>query len=283
MAQVAEGRLDLVVAATGDAVMMVESEAKELTEDEMLGAVMFAHEEIKKVVDAIIELAEQAAKDPWDLAVTDNSAIKAELKELVGDRHRRRLQADRQVGALERAQRGARQGQGSLRRRGRPDPRWRANKMVKKVEADIVRGAILKDGSRIDGRKLDQVRPIEAMVGFLPRTHGSALFTRGETQAICTTTLGTKDSEQMIDGLDGLSYRSFMLHYNFPPYSVGEVGRFGAPGRREVGHGKLAWRALRPMLPSQGRVPLHDPHPLATSPSPTARPRWRRCAAAAWR
>ena len=130
-----------------------------------------------------------------------------------------------------------------------------ANKMVKKVEADIVRGAILKDGSRIDGRKLDQVRPIEAMVGFLPRTHGSALFTRGETQAICTTTLGTKESEQMIDGLEGLSYQRFMLHYNFPPYSVGEVGRFGAPGRREVGHGKLAWRALHPMLPTHDDFP----------------------------
>jgi polyribonucleotide nucleotidyltransferase len=123
------------------------------------------------------------------------------------------------------------------------------------VEADIVRTAILKEGARIDGRKLDEVRPIEAIVGFLPRTHGSSLFTRGETQAICTTTLGTKDAEQMIDGLEGLSYSSFMLHYNFPPYSVGEVGRFGAPGRREVGHGKLAWRALNPVLPSKEDFP----------------------------
>src|SRR5690606_13621810 len=128
-------------------------------------------------------------------------------------------------------------------------------KLVKKLESDIVRKAILKDGTRIDGRTTTQVRPIEATVGFLPRTHGSALFTRGETQAICTTTLGTKDSEQMIDGLTGLSYESFMLHYNFPPYSVGEVGRFGAPGRREVGHGKLAWRALRPMLPAKADFP----------------------------
>ena len=134
-------------------------------------------------------------------------------------------------------------------------PQMTASKLIKKLEAEIVRGAILKDGQRIDGRKLDQVRPIEAMVGFLPRTHGSALFTRGETQAICTTTLGTKDSEQMIDGLEGLSYTSFMLHYNFPPYSVGEVGRFGAPGRREVGHGKLAWRALHPVLPSKEDFP----------------------------
>ena len=135
-------------------------------------------------------------------------------------------------------------------------------KLVKKLEADIVRTAILKDGRRIDGRDTKTVRPIEAMVGFLPRTHGSALFTRGETQAIVTTTLGTKESEQMIDGLEGLSYSRFMLHYNFPPYSVGEVGRFGAPSRRETGHGKLAWRALHPMLPSEGGVPLHDPRPL---------------------
>src|SRR3546814_6564271 len=123
-------------------------------------------------------------------------------------------------------------------------------KLVKKLEAEIVRTAILKDGRRIDGHNTTQIRPIEAGVQFLPRTHGSAVFTRGETQAICTTTLGTKDAEQMIDGLNGLSYERFLLHYNFPPYSVGEVGRFGAPGRREVGHGKLAWRALRPVLPT---------------------------------
>jgi polyribonucleotide nucleotidyltransferase len=138
-----------------------------------------------------------------------------------------------------------------------------AGKLIKKLEAEIVRTAILKDGQRIDGRKLDQVRPIEAIVGFLPRTHGSSLFTRGETQAICTTTLGTKDSEQMIDGLEGLSYSSFMLHYNFPPYSVGEVGRFGAPGRREVGHGKLAWRALQPRAAEQGRLPLYHPRSVS--------------------
>jgi polyribonucleotide nucleotidyltransferase len=254
MAQVAEGRLDLVVAATQDAVMMVESEAKELTEEEMLGAVMFAHDECKKVVGAIIKLAEQAAKDPWDLAVSDNSAMKAEIKKLVGTDIAKaykltdksaRSNALNEARAKVKAAYADQDGQTAMT----------ANKLVKKVEADIVRGAILKDGSRIDGRKLDQVRPIEATVGFLPRTHGSALFTRGETQAICTTTLGTKDSEQMIDGLTGLSYESFMLHYNFPPYSVGEVGRFGAPGRREVGHGKLAWRALRPMLPPKEEFP----------------------------
>jgi polyribonucleotide nucleotidyltransferase len=133
--------------------------------------------------------------------------------------------------------------------------RMTAIKLTKKLEAEIVRGAILKDGKRIDGRKVDQVRPIEAMVGLLPRTHGSALFTRGETQAICTVTLGTKDAEQMIDGLEGLSYNPFMLHYNFPPYSVGEVGRFGFTSRRETGHGKLAWRALHPVLPNREDFP----------------------------
>ncbi|MFM9827489.1 MAG: polyribonucleotide nucleotidyltransferase, partial [Sphingomonas sp.] len=136
-----------------------------------------------------------------------------------------------------------------------PQDQMAATKLMKKLEAEIVRGAILKDGQRIDGRTTTQIRPIEAMVHFLPRAHGSALFTRGETQSICTTTLGTKDAEQMIDGLTGLSYERFMLHYNFPPYSVGEVGRFGAPGRREVGHGKLAWRALHPVLPSMEEFP----------------------------
>ncbi|MBO9519697.1 MAG: polyribonucleotide nucleotidyltransferase [Porphyrobacter sp.] len=254
MTEVAEGRLDLVVAATQDAVMMVESEAKELTEEEMLGAVMFAHDESRKVIGAIIKLAEQAAKEPWDLEVADNSAMKAEIKKLVGDDiaaaykltdKSARSNALNEARAKVKAAYAEADGQTSMT----------ANKLTKKVEADIVRTAILKDGARIDGRKLDQVRPIEISAGFLPRTHGSALFTRGETQAICTTTLGTKDSEQMIDGLNGLSYESFMLHYNFPPYSVGEVGRFGAPGRREVGHGKLAWRALRPMLPSKEDFP----------------------------
>jgi len=249
-----EGRLDLIVAATGDAVMMVESEARELTEEEMLGAVMFAHDECKKVVKAIIQLAEQAAKEPWDLDVTDNSAMKAEIKKLVGDDIAKaykltdksaRSNALNEARAKVKAAYADADGQTSMT----------ANKLTKKVEADIVRGAILKDGSRIDGRKLDQVRPIEASVGFLPRAHGSALFTRGETQAICSTTLGTKESEQMIDGLGGLTYERFMLHYNFPPYSVGEVGRFGAPSRRDIGHGKLAWRALHNVLPSHDDFP----------------------------
>ncbi|HTN13875.1 MAG TPA: polyribonucleotide nucleotidyltransferase [Sphingomonadaceae bacterium] len=250
-----EGRLDLVVAATYDAVMMVESEAKELTEEEMLGAVMFAHEESRKVVKAIVDLAEQAAKDPWEIDLSDNTAdMKKKLKTLVGkDIAAAYKLTDKSArsNALNAARAKAKEafaGEGG-------QTQMVAGKLVKKLEAEIVRTAILKDGARIDGRKLDQVRPIESIVGFLPRTHGSALFTRGETQAICTTTLGTKDSEQMIDGLGGLSYENFMLHYNFPPYSVGEVGRFGAPGRREIGHGKLAWRALHPVLPSKEDFP----------------------------
>ena len=250
-----DGRLDLVVAATQDAVMMVESEAKELSEEDMLGAIMFAHDESRKVIGAIIDLAEQAAKEPWDLpAADDNSAMKKKLKTLVGkdiaaaykmtDKSQR---SDALNVARAKAKEAYAEEDGQTQ--------MTAGKVVKKLESEIVRGAILKDGQRIDGRKTDEVRPIEAMVGLLPRTHGSALFTRGETQAICTTTLGTKDAEQMIDGLEGLSYNNFMLHYNFPPYSVGEVGRFGFTSRRETGHGKLAYRALHPVLPSHEDFP----------------------------
>ncbi|MBC2660896.1 polyribonucleotide nucleotidyltransferase [Novosphingobium flavum] len=250
-----EGRLDLVVAATDSAVMMVESEAKELSEDEMLGAVLFAHDECRKVIGAIIQLAEKAAKEPWQIDLTDNTAdIKKKLKDLVGkDVAAAYKLTDKSArsNALNEARAKAK---AAFADEG-PQTQMVAIKTMKKVEADIVRTAILKDGQRIDGRTTTQVRPIESMVGFLPRTHGSALFTRGETQTICTTTLGTKDAEQMIDGLEGLRYESFMLHYNFPPYSVGEVGRFGAPGRREVGHGKLAWRALHPVLPSKDEFP----------------------------
>ena len=254
LSEAASGQLDLVVAATDSAVMMVESEAKELSEEVMLGGVMFAHGEIRKVVGAIIALAEKAAKEPWTVAVSDNSGIKDKLKKLVGkdiaaaykltDKSAR-ANALNDIRAKAKEAFAGEDGQTQMV----------AGKVVKKLEAEIVRGAILKDGTRIDGRKVNQVRAIESIVGFLPRTHGSALFTRGETQSICTTTLGTKDAEQMIDGLDGLSYQSFMLHYNFPPYSVGEVGRFGAPGRREVGHGKLAWRALHPVLPAKEDFP----------------------------
>jgi polyribonucleotide nucleotidyltransferase len=253
--QTAESELDLVVAGTRDAVLMVESEAKELSEEVMLGAVMFAHEQSKKVVDAIIRLAEQAAKDPWELPEdTTGGEILGKLRELAGSgleqAYKLTKKAER-VAALAAAKTPLKDAYADAD----PGTKLKATKLGKKLEAEIVRTAILKEGRRIDGRDTKTVRPIEAMVGFLPRTHGSALFTRGETQAIVTTTLGTKDSEQMIDGLTGLSYERFMLHYNFPPYSVGEVGRFGAPGRREVGHGKLAWRALRPMLPSHEEFP----------------------------
>ncbi|MBO9603671.1 MAG: polyribonucleotide nucleotidyltransferase [Novosphingobium sp.] len=252
--EAAAGALDLVVAATGNAVMMVESQARELSEEVMLGAVIFAHDECKKVVNAIIDLAEKAAKEPWDVATSDNSAIKAKLKDLIGKdiaAAYRLTDKSARSNALNEARAKAKEAFANED----AQTQMVAIKSVKKVEADIVRGAILKDGTRIDGRTTTQVRPIESMVGFLPRAHGSALFTRGETQSICTTTLGTKDSEQMIDGLEGLSYSSFMLHYNFPPYSVGEVGRFGAPSRRDVGHGKLAWRALQAVLPAKEDFP----------------------------
>jgi len=255
--EVKAGELDLVVAATDTAVMMVESEAKELSEEVMLGAVMFAHKESRKVIDAIIQLAEKAAKDPWEIDLGDgNAELKAKLKGLIGAdiaaAYKLTNKSERS-NALNAARDKAKE---YFTAEGLdPQAVMAGIKLVKKLEAEIVRTAILKDGQRIDGRTTTQIRPIEAMVGFLPRTHGSALFTRGETQAICTTTLGTKDAEQMIDGLNGLSYERFMLHYNFPPYSVGEVGRFGAPGRREVGHGKLAWRALHPVLPSHDEFP----------------------------
>jgi polyribonucleotide nucleotidyltransferase len=215
---------------------------------------MFAHRSIQPVIDAIIRLAEKAAKDPWDLAITDDKAMLATLKKAIGkdiDAAYRLSGKSARQSALAEAKNKAK----AVFADGTPQEQMKAGKLFKKLEGNIVRGAILKEGRRIDGRDTKTVRPIEAMVGFLPRTHGSALFTRGETQSIVTTTLGTADAEQMIDGLDGLRYERFMLHYNFPPYSVGEVGRFGAPGRREIGHGKLAWRALHPLLPAKEEFP----------------------------
>ena len=253
--QVEAGKLDLVVAATYDAVMMVESEAKELSEEVMLGAVQFAHKACKDVIKQIVKLAEQAAKDPWPMAEqADLSAAKDKLKKLIGkDIAAAYKITDKSArsNALNEARAKAKEAFSDAA----PQDQMAANKLMKKLEAEIVRGAILKDGTRIDGRTTTQIRPIVAETHFLPRAHGSALFTRGETQTIATCTLGTKDSEQMIDGLTGLRYEHFMLHYNFPPYSVGEVGRFGAPGRREVGHGKLAWRALHGVLPTKEDFP----------------------------
>jgi polyribonucleotide nucleotidyltransferase len=253
--QVAEGDLDLVVAATYDAVMMVESEANELSEDVMLGAVLFAHDACKEIVKAIVKLAEQAAKDPWDMPEqADLGAAKDKLKKLIGKdiaAAYKLTDKSARANALNEARAKAKEAFTDAT----PQDQMAATKLMKKLEAEIVRGAILKDGTRIDGRSTTQIRPIVGETHFLPRAHGSALFTRGETQTIATCTLGTKESEQMIDGLGGLKYESFMLHYNFPPYSVGEVGRFGAPGRREVGHGKLAWRALHPVLPKKEDFP----------------------------
>ncbi len=248
-------KLDLVAAGTSDAVLMVESEAHELSEEVMLGAVMFVHENGKKVIDAIIRLAEKAAKDPWELKLDDGAAAKkTALKKLVGKdieaAYKLTVKQER-VAALDAARAKAKESFADAE----PAEKLKLSKLVKKLEADIVRGAILKDGRRIDGRGKEDVRAIMAEVQVLPRTHGSALFTRGETQAIVTTTLGTADDEQMIDAIYGISHENFLLHYNFPPYSVGEVGRFGAPGRREVGHGKLAWRALRPVLPTKEEFP----------------------------
>jgi polyribonucleotide nucleotidyltransferase len=256
-AQVAEGDLDLVVAATYDAVMMVESEANELSEEVMLGAVMFAHDACREVIKAIVKLAEQAAKDPWELNIgDDNEALKAKIKKLIGkdiEAAYKLTDKSARSNALNEARDKAKAmfAEDGLE----PQEVMAGIKLTKKLEAEIVRGAILKSGKRIDGRTTTQIRPIVAETHFLPRAHGSALFTRGETQTIATCTLGTKDAEQMIDGLTGVHYESFMLHYNFPPYSVGEVGRFGAPGRREVGHGKLAWRALHPVLPNKDDFP----------------------------
>ena len=253
--QVEAGKLDLVVAATYDAVMMVESEAKELSEEVMLGAVQFAHKACKDVIKQIVKLAEQAAKEPWAMAEqADLSAAKDKLKKLIG----KDIAAAYKItdkSARSNALNEARAKAKLAFADATPQDQMAANKLMKKLEAEIVRGAILKDGTRIDGRTTTQIRPIVAETHFLPRAHGSALFTRGETQTIATCTLGTKDSEQMIDGLTGLRYEHFMLHYNFPPYSVGEVGRFGAPGRREVGHGKLAWRALHGVLPTKEDFP----------------------------
>ncbi|WP_438956607.1 polyribonucleotide nucleotidyltransferase [Cognatiyoonia sp.] len=248
-----EQRLDLVVAGTKDAVMMVESEAYELTEDEMLGAVTFAHEQIQPVIDLIIDLAEEAAKDPFEFEAPDYSNLYATLKK-AGEKAMSKAFAitDKQerTAAVAAAREEILAG---LSEEQLEDPNLGA--AMKKLEAGVLRGDVVKKGKRIDGRALDTVRPIVSETGVLPRTHGSALFTRGETQGLVVTTLGTGDDEQMIDALSGMYKSNFMLHYNFPPYSVGEAGRVGPPGRREIGHGKLAWRALQAVLPAATDFP----------------------------
>ncbi len=251
-----ETALDLVVAGTTDAVLMVESEAKELPEDIMLGAVMYGHEHFQPVLDAIVKLAERAAKEPWELKPLDNSEMVAKVREIadsglreaytIASKQERRdgiaQVKEKVVAELERED----------------DDSAVAGKVsgaFKQAEKDVVRGSILDTKIRIDGRDLVTVRPISCEVGILPRTHGSALFTRGETQSLVVTTLGTGEDEQFVDALQGTYKETFMLHYNFPPYSVGEVGRMGSPGRREIGHGKLAWRAVHPVLPDREQFP----------------------------
>ncbi len=248
-----EQRLDLVVAGTKDAVMMVESEAYELTEDEMLGAVTFAHEQIQPVIDLIIDLAEEAAKEPFDFTPDDYSELSAAVKAAGEDKMRAAYAiTDKQerTSAVAQAKDDI---IASLTEEQQEDSNL--GSALKKLESSVLRGDVVKNGRRIDGRALDEIRPIVSEVGILPRTHGSALFTRGETQGLVVTTLGTGDDEQMIDSLTGMYKTNFMLHYNFPPYSVGEVGRVGSPGRREIGHGKLAWRALQAVLPAATDFP----------------------------
>ncbi len=252
--QLAESDLNLVVAGTSDAVLMVESEAKELSEEVMLGAVVHGHKEMQAVINMIIELAEDCAKAPWDIAEPeDKSELKAKISGLAEKGLRaaygNTVKQERTV-AISEVKASVKE---ALAEEDIAEDD--INDMLKKIEKDIVRGNILKSGERIDGRKLDQVRGIQSEAGVLPRSHGSALFTRGETQALVVTTLGTGDDEQIIDALEG-SYRSnFMLHYNFPPYSVGEAGRVGFTSRREIGHGKLAWRALQAVLPTKEEFP----------------------------
>ncbi|WP_376098771.1 polyribonucleotide nucleotidyltransferase [Roseomonas sp. CCTCC AB2023176] len=253
--QIKTSELDLIVAGTAEGVLMVESEAKELTEDVMLGAVRFGHAAFQPVIQGIIELAERAAKDAWPMPEPSEAeaALKAKISELG-----RAAMAE----AYKETQKLVRQGKVSAVKKdiaakleAEGIDASAAKGLMKDLEADVVRGNILDTGIRIDGRDTKTVRPIVAEVGILPRAHGSALFTRGETQALCVATLGTGQDEQIIDALAGEYREDFMLHYNFPPYSVNETGRMGSPGRREVGHGKLAWRAIHPLLPPKEQFP----------------------------
>jgi len=248
-----EQRLDLIVAGTADAVMMVESEAYELSEEEILGAVVFGHEQMQPVIDMIIGMAEEAAKAPFDFQAPDSSALYAKVAGL-GETAMRAAFAITDKQQRQAAISAAR----TMITEGLSEDEA-ADKALgacfKKLESNVLRGDVIATGRRIDGRDLTTVRPIVCETGLLPRTHGSALFTRGETQGLVVTTLGTGDDEQIIDALHGSSRSNFMLHYNFPPYSVGEAGRMSGPGRREIGHGKLAWRALQAVLPAATDFP----------------------------
>ncbi len=249
--------LDLVVAGTADAVLMVESEAKELSEETMLKAVMTGHAGFQPVIQAIIRLAEKAAKEPRELPPDDRSTVEKAVLE-VGEADLRAAysitQKQERYAAVDAVKAKV---MASLAPEG-ADPKFPAAEVAEafhNAQAKVVRWNILDHKRRIDGRDLTTVRPILAQVGVLPRTHGSALFTRGETQALVVATLGTGEDEQYVDSLEGTYKERFLLHYNFPPYSVGETGRMGSPGRREIGHGKLAWRAIRPMLPTAAEFP----------------------------
>ncbi len=248
-----ENRLDLVVAGTRNAVMMVESEAYELSEEEMLGAVNFGHEQMQVVIDMIIDMAEEAAKTPFEFEPRDDSELYAKVKSAGEDLVRKAFavkdKQERNDAIIEAKAQIAE----SLSEEEAVSRAF--GECFKKLESEVLRGDLVKSGKRIDGRSLTEVRPIVAETGLLPRTHGSALFTRGETQSICVVTLGTGDDEQIVDALYGESRENFMLHYNFPPFSVGETGRMGSPGRREIGHGKLAWRALQAVLPAATDFP----------------------------
>jgi polyribonucleotide nucleotidyltransferase len=256
--EMSESQLDLVVAGTQDAVLMVESEAKELSEEIMLGAVMFGHRHFQPVIEAIIKLAEKAAKEPRELVVPDGAALEKEMRGLV-EKDLRAAYAIAEKAERHKAIDGAKER--VMNHFCPPEveqpkyPKLQVAGAFKDLEAKIVRWNILDKGTRIDGRDVKTVRPINCEVGVLPRTHGSALFTRGETQALVVATLGTGEDEQYIDALQGTYKETFLLHYNFPPFSVGETGRLGAPGRREIGHGKLAWRAIRPVLPAHTEFP----------------------------
>ena len=253
-----ESKMDLVVAGTADAVMMVESEIQELDEQTVLGGVTFAHKGMQPVIDAIIELAEHAAKEPFDFEAEDTDALKAKMFKLVGKDIAAGYKITKKQDRHEAIQNARAKAVAEFAKSETNPDGYDSNKLggvFKELEADVVRRGILDTGVRIDGRAVDKVRPILGEVGVLPRAHGSALFTRGETQALVVATLGTGDDEQFIDALEGTYKEKFLLHYNFPPYSVGEAGRMGPPGRREIGHGKLAWRAIRPMLPTPEEFP----------------------------
>ena len=256
--EMVESQLDLVVAGTTEAVLMVESEAKELSEDIMLGAVMFGHRHFQPVIEAIIKLAEKAAKEPRELTLPDNAKLEKEILGLV----EKDLRAAYSIPSKQERHVAVDAAKEKVIEHffpgGAENPDYnklRVAAVLKELEAKIVRWNILDTGKRIDGRDNKTVRPIVAEVGVLPRTHGSALFTRGETQALVVATLGTAEDEQFIDALQGTYKETFLLHYNFPPFSVGETGRIGSPGRREIGHGKLAWRAIHPMLPTSAEFP----------------------------